>query len=162
MLGVYMPEKMQPRLDNRNTAKEFFRAVIDIVVEVEDAERWRMGNENVRIIGDICIMSGLAVTNAIAHEHRNAIEFYTTYFRSGITQIMHIGVESVNIGTIQAFIVVAANEYLLRIRKVAEPFHEVQGFLHTPVHGKVAGMHNDVSPWQIVYLSVATVCVGNM
>ena len=85
MLGVYMPEKMQPRLDNRNTAKEFFRAVIDIVIEVEDAERWRMGNENVRIIGDICIMSGLAVTNAIAHEHRNAIEFYTTYFRFGIT-----------------------------------------------------------------------------
>ena len=48
-----MPEKMQPRSDNRNTTKEFFRAIIDIVIKVEDAERWRMGNENVRIIGDI-------------------------------------------------------------------------------------------------------------
>ena len=125
MLGVYMPEKMQPRSDNRNTAKEFFRAVIDIVIKVEDAERWRMGNENVSIIEDICIMFGLAVSNAVTHEHRNAIEFQAFDFYTGITQVMHIAIKPVNGGTIQAFIVVAANEYLLRIRKVAEPVHEI-------------------------------------
>ena len=125
MLGVYMPEKMQPRSDNRNTAKEFFRAVIDIVIKVEDAERWRMGNENVRIIEDICIMFGLAVSNAVTHEHRNAIEFQAFDFYTGIAQVMHIAIKPVNGGTIQAFIVVAANEYLLRIRKVAEPVHEI-------------------------------------
>ena len=125
MLGVYMPEKMQPRSDNRNTAKEFFRAVIDIVIKVEDAERWRMGNENVSIIEDICIMFGLAVSNAVTHEHRNAIEFQAFDFYTGIAQVMHIAIKPVNGGTIQAFIVVAANEYLLRIRKVAEPVHEI-------------------------------------
>ena len=125
MLGVYMPEKMQPRSDNRNTAKEFFRAVIDIVIKVEDAERWRMGNENVRIIEYICIMFGLAVSNAVTHEHRNAIEFQAFDFYTGIAQVMHIAIKPVNGGTIQAFIVVAANEYLLRIRKVAEPVHEI-------------------------------------
>ena len=125
MLGVYMPEKMQPRSDNRNTTKEFFRAVIDIVIKVEDAERWRMGNENVRIIEYICIMFGLAVSNAVTHEHRNAIEFQAFDFYTGIAQVMHIAIKPVNGGTIQAFIVVAANEYLLRIRKVAEPVHEI-------------------------------------
>lgn len=125
MLGVYMPEKMQPRSDNRNTTKEFFRAIIDIVIKVEDAERWRMGNENVRIIGDICIMFGLAVSNAVTHEHRNAIKFQAFDFYTGITQVMHIAIKPVNGGIIQAFIVVAANEYLLRIRKVAEPVHEI-------------------------------------
>ena len=119
MLGMYMSEKMQPRLDNRNTAKEFFRAVIYIVVKVEDAERRRMGDESVRIIGDIYIMSGLAVTNAVAHEHRNAIEFQTFDFYTGITQVMYIAIKPVNSGIIKAFIVVAANEYLLRIGKVA-------------------------------------------
>ena len=125
MLEVYMPEKMQPRSDNRNTAKEFFRAVIDIVIKVEDAERWRMGNENVSIIEDICIMFDLAVTNAVAHEHRNAIEFQAFDFYTGIAQVMHIAIKPVNSGTIQAFIVVAANEYLLRIRKLTEPIQKV-------------------------------------
>ena len=84
MLGMYMPEKMQLGLDSRYAGEKFFRAVIDIVVKVEDAERRRMGNENVRIIGDICIMFSLAVTNTVAHEHRNAIEFHTVNLHSGI------------------------------------------------------------------------------
>lgn len=69
MLSVDMSEKMQSGLDDCYTTKEFFRAVIDIVVKVKDAERRRVGNENVRIIRDICIMSGLAVSNAVLHKH---------------------------------------------------------------------------------------------
>ena len=137
MPGVYMPEKMQSGLDNRNTAKEFFRTVIDVAVKVEDAERGCMGNENVSIIGNICIMSGLAATNAVAHEHRNAIEFHTFDFHTGIAQVMYIAIKPVNGGTVKTVIVVAANEYLLRIRKVAEPVHEIQCFLLAAVHGKV-------------------------
>ena len=45
---------MQPRLEHCYAAKQFFRAVIDIVVKVEDAESRRMGNENVRIINILC------------------------------------------------------------------------------------------------------------
>ena len=125
MPGVYMPEKMQPRLDCRYASEEFFRTVIDVVVKVEDAGRGCMGNENVSIIGDICIMFGLAATNAVAHEHRNAIEFQTFDFYTGIAQVMYIAIKPVNGGTIKTVIVVAANEYLLRIRKVAEPVHEI-------------------------------------
>ena len=64
MLGVYMPEKMQPRLDNRNTAKEFFRTVIDVIVQVEDSERRCVGDENIRAFRNICIMFGLAVSQS--------------------------------------------------------------------------------------------------
>lgn len=64
--------------------------------------------------------------------------------------VMDITVKPVNGGTAKRVIVVAANEYLLRTRKVAEPVHEIQRFLLAAVHGKVARMHNDVSLWQIV------------
>ena len=159
MLSVDMSEKMQSGLDDCYTTKKFFRAVIDIVVKIEDAERRRMGNENVRIFRNICIMLGLAVRDAVAHEHWDTIEFHTVNFHSGIAQVMDITVKPVNGGTVKTVIVVAANEYLLRTRKVAEPVHEIQRFLLAAVHGKVARMHNDVSLWQIVQPSVTAMRV---
>ena len=159
MLGVDMPEKMQPGTDNRNTAKKFFRAVMDIVVKIKDAQWRRVGNENVRTFRNICIMLGLTVSNAVAHEHWDTIEFHTVNFHSGIAQVMDITVKPVNGGTVKTVIVVAANEYLLRTRKVAEPVHEIQRFLLAAVHGKVARMHNDVSLWQIVQPSVTAMRV---
>ena len=73
--------------------------------------------------------------------------------------VMDITVKPVNGGTVKRVIVVAANEYLLRTRKVAEPVHETQRFLLAAVHGKVARMHNDVSLWQIVQPSVTAMRV---
>ena len=84
MLRMYMSEKMQSGLDCRYASKEFFRAVMDIVVKVEDAERRCVGDENIRTIGNICIMFGLTVGNAVAHEHRNAIEFHFVNLHSRI------------------------------------------------------------------------------
>ena len=162
MLGVDMPEKMQPGTDNRNTAKKLSRTIVDIVVKVEDAKWRRVGNENVRTVGDICIMLGLAAGYAVAHEHRDSIEFHTADFHSGIAQVMYIVVESVNLGAIKAFVVVAANEYLLRIRKVAEPVQEIQCFLLAAYHSKIAGMHNHIGLWQIAQPPVASMRVGNM
>ena len=74
-------------------------------------------------------MLGLAVRDAVAHEHWDTIEFHTVNFHSGIAQVMDITVKPVNGGTAKTVIVVAANEYLLRTRKVAEPVHEIQRFL---------------------------------
>lgn len=162
MLRVYMSEKMQPGTDNRNTAKKFFRAVIDIVVKIKDAQWRRVGNENVRTVGDICIMLGLAAGYAVAHKHRDSIESHTADFHTGIAQVMHVIVESVNLGTIKAFVVVAADEYLLQIRKVAEPVQEIQCFLLAAVHCKIAGMHHDIGLGQIAQPPVAAVRVGNM
>ena len=124
MLRMYMSEKMQPGLDCCYAAEKFFRTVMDIVVKVEDAERRCVGDENIRVFRNICIMLGLAVRDAVAHEHWDTIEFHTVNFHSGIAQVMDITVKPVNGGTVKTVIVVAANEYLLRIRKVAEPVHE--------------------------------------
>ena len=125
MLRVYMSEKMQSGLDSCYAGEKLFRTIVDIVVKVEDAKRRCVGDENIRTFRNICIMFGLTVSNAVAHEHWDTIEFHTVNFHSGITQVMHIAIKSVNGSTIQAFIVVTANEYLLRIRKVAEPVQEV-------------------------------------
>ena len=157
-----MPEKMQVRLNCRYACKEFFRAVMDIVVKVENAKRRCVGDENIRTFRNICIMFGLTVSNAVAHEHWDTIEFHTVNFHSGIAQVMYIVVESVDGGTVKTVIVVAANEYLLRIRKVAEPVHEIQCLLLTAVHGKVTRMHDNVSLWQVCQPLVATVRIGKM
>ena len=159
---MYMSEKMQPGLDCCYAAEKFFRTVIDIVVKVEDAQWWRVCNENVRIVGDICIMFGLAAGYAVAHEHRNTIKFNSVNYYAGIAQVMDIAVESVNLGTIKAFVVVAADEYLLQIRKVAEPVQEIQCFLLASCHSKIAGMHNYIGLGQIAQPPVAPMRVGNM
>ncbi len=78
-------------------------------------------NKNIRIFGDLDIIHGLAVCYAVTLEHRNTIEFQTLDFYSRITYVMHIAVEPVNGDTIHAVIMIAANEYLLRMQKVAEP-----------------------------------------
>lgn len=162
MLRVYMSEKMQPGTYCRNAAKKLLRAVIDIVVKVEDAQWWRVCNENVRIVGDICIMFGLAAGYAVAHEHRNTIKFNSVNYYAGIAQVMDIAVKSVDGGTVKTVIVVAADEYLLQIRKVAEPVQEIQCFLLAAVHCKIAGMHHDIGLGQIAQPPVAAVRVGNM
>ena len=162
MLGVDMSEKMQPGTYCRNAAKKLLRAVIDIVVKVEDAQWRRVCNENVRTVGDICIMLGLAAGYAVAHKHRDSIESHTADFHTGIAQVMHVIVESVNLGAIKAFVVVAADEYLLQIRKVAEPVQEIQCFLLASCHSKITGMHNYIGLGQIAQPPVAPMRVGNM
>lgn len=84
MLQMYMPEKMQSGLDFCYSAEEFFRTIIYIIVKIQNTE-WRcMGNENVRLIGDISIMFGLTVSNAVAHKHRDTIKLHSINFYSGI------------------------------------------------------------------------------
>ena len=62
---------MQPGLDCCYAAEKFFRTVMDIVVKVEDAERRCVGDENIRVFRNICIMLGLAVRDAVARMHND-------------------------------------------------------------------------------------------
>lgn len=99
-------------------------------------------NKNIRIFGDLDIIHGLAVCYAVTLEHRNTIEFQTLDFYSRITHVMHIAVEPVNGDTIHAVIMIAANEYLLRMQKVAEPDQKIKCFRLTAVHDKITGVYN--------------------
>lgn len=51
---------------------------------------------------------------------------------------MHIVVKTVDVGSIQAVVVVAANENLVAIWQIAEPIHEVNRLGFASVHGEVS------------------------
>lgn len=76
-----------------------------------------MGNQYIGIAGNFLIVAALAIGYAITHEHRNPVESQTLNLDAGIAEIMHIVVKTVDIGSIQAVIVVAADEILWRYGK---------------------------------------------
>lgn len=45
---------------------------------------------------------------------------------------MDIVVKTIDVSSIQTFIMVATNEYLVRIWEVAKPIQEVKGFISLP------------------------------
>lgn len=114
-----------------------------------------MSYQYVGVGGDSGIVAALAVGDAIAHKHRNAVELNAIYFDTGVAEIMYVGIESVDFGTIKAFVVIAANEYLVAIRKVAQPVHEVDCLGFTSVHGKIARMYHYIGFGQIPKSAVA-------
>lgn len=117
MRRMYIPEKMQSGLDLCYSVEEFFQAIIDIAIKIQDTEWRRMGSENVRLIWDISIMFGLTISYVIANKHRDTKELHSINFYYGIVQKMHIIFKSVNSGTVKVIVIVVANENLLRIRK---------------------------------------------
>lgn len=121
-----------------------------------------MCNQDVGVGGDSGIVAALAVGDAIAHKHRNAVELNAIYFDTGVAEIMYVGIESVNVGTIQAIVMVTADEYLVAIRQIAEPVHEVYCLGFASVHGKVTGMYHYIGIGQIPKPTVAVVSIREM
>ena len=54
---------------------------------------------------------------------------------------MHILIQSVYLGSIKTGIVIATDENLVGIRKVAKPIHKINGFLLTSIHSKIPRMY---------------------
>ena len=161
--GMDMSEKMGFEIRKGwKPFKDFFRAIVDAVIEIKDSIGRRTGDKNVGIFGDMCIVAALAVCYAISHEHRDPVESQTLNLDAGIAEIMHIVVKTVDIGSIQAVIVVAADEYLVAIGQVAEPVEEINGFLLGSNHTEVAGMHHHIGLGQIPKPMMAVVRVRKM
>jgi len=142
--------------------KDFLRAIVDIIVEIKDSVSRTMGYQDVCIWGDSGIVAALAVGYTIAHEHRNAVEFQPVNFNYGITKIMHIVVEPVDVGSIEAIVMVAADENFVFVRQVTEPVKEINGFLLGSDHTEVTGMHHYIGLGQIPEAMVAVVRVRKM
>ena len=140
--------------------KDFLGAIVDAVVEIKDSIARRMGDQDVGVGGDSGIVAALAVGDAIAHEHRNTIELQAINLNSGVAQVMHIVVKSIDIGSIQTVIVVPADEYLMAIRQIAEPIEEINGFLLGSNHTKVSGMYHHIGIGQIPKPMMVAVCIG--
>ena len=75
---------------------------------------------------------------------------------------MHIVVKTVDVGSIKAVIVVAADENLVSIWQIAEPVHEVDCLGFTSVHGKIAGMDHHIGFGQIPKSAVAAMRIREM
>ena len=75
---------------------------------------------------------------------------------------MHILIQPIYLGSIKTGIVIATDENLVEIRKVAKPVHKINGFLFASVHGKVSRMYKDVSIWQLCEPPMLTMGVGEV
>ena len=82
MLGVDVAEEMGLGFDNWQTFQQFFGAVVDIVIEIEDAVGRRMCNQYVRVDRNLGYVLCLTVGDAVSHEHRDAVEFHAVYLDS--------------------------------------------------------------------------------
>ena len=62
---------------------------------------------------------------------------------------MHVVRESVNVGSIEAIVMVATDKDFVFVWQVTKPFEEINGFLLGSNHTEVAGMYHDIGLWQI-------------
>ena len=115
MLGMDMSEQMGFEIMERGKPfKNFLGAIVDAIIEIKDSIGGRMGDQDVGVGWDSDIVAALAVGYAIAHEHRDSVELQAFNLNPGIAQIMNVVAKSVDVGSIQTVVVVAADEYLWR------------------------------------------------
>ena len=85
MLGMDMSEKMGFEIMDRwKPFKDFFRAIVDTVIEIKDSIGRRMCDQYVGIFRNTCIVAALAISYAITHEHRNPVESQTLNLDTGV------------------------------------------------------------------------------
>ena len=75
---------------------------------------------------------------------------------------MHIVVKALDVGSIKAVVVVAADENLMAIWQIAEPVEKINRFLLGSNHTEVAGMHHHIGLGQIPKPMMAVVRVRKM
>lgn len=121
VLGMDVAEEVEMGVDFYYFGKELFVAVVYVVVKVKYAVGRAVGYKYVGVRGYIGDVTLLAVGDAVAHKHRYSVEFHAVNFHCGVAEIVYVWVKSVNIGSVETVIVVAADEYLVGVGQVAEP-----------------------------------------
>ena len=162
MLFMDMAKQMQARLYFFYSRQKFCRTIVYLIVKIKNTIGRTMGNQYICVGRYGYIVTSLTIRNTIFHEHGNTIEFNSVNYHTGVAQIMHILIQPVYFGFIQAGIVIATDKNLVGIREVAKPVHKINGFLLAPVHGEISRMYKDVSIGQLCEPPMLTVGVGNM
>lgn len=75
-----------------------------------------MGDKHINVIGNISIVLCLMPGDAVVHKHRYAIDLHVVNCHVGIAEVMHIFIQTANIGTKEAIVVVAADEDFVPVR----------------------------------------------
>ena len=85
MLSMDMSEKMGFKISKVwKPFKNFLRAIVDAVIEIKDSVCRRMGDQNVGIFRNTCIVAALAVGYAISHEQWDSVEFQSVNLDAGV------------------------------------------------------------------------------
>lgn len=75
---------------------------------------------------------------------------------------MYVWVEAVDVRSVEAIIMVAANENLMCIREVAEPVEKVDGLGFRTHHTEITGMYHHIGFGQILKSTMASVGIREM
>ena len=75
---------------------------------------------------------------------------------------MHIVGEPINIGAVQADIMIAADEYFVAIRQIAEPVKKVHCLPLFSDHAEISGVDHNVSFRQFPQPMMRSMCVREM
>lgn len=75
---------------------------------------------------------------------------------------MHIVVKAIDIGSIKAVVMVAADENLVAIWQITEPVEKVNRLLLATDHAEIAGMNHHIGRGQIPQPVMATVSIREM
>lgn len=75
---------------------------------------------------------------------------------------MHIVVKAVDVGSVEAIVMVATNKDFVAIWYVAEPIEKVNRLLFATDHAKITGVYHYISFRQIPQPVVATVSIRQM
>ena len=118
-----------------------------------------MGNQYIDISRDIRNMLTLTVCNAIGHEHGDAVKLHTVNSDAACSEIVTVVIQTIDIGIIQAIVVVAGNESLLGLRQVTKPVEKANSLVHFTAEGKVSGMYNHVGSRKVFQPPMLTVSV---
>lgn len=132
-------------------------AIIDTIIKVEDSVGWIMCNQHISVFWDLGDVFRLAVGDAITHKHWNSVEFYAVNLNSGVAEIVYVWVEAVDVRSIEAIVMIAADENFIGIRQVAEPVEEVDGLGFRTHHTEITGMYHHICFGQILKLTMASV-----
>lgn len=132
-------------------------AIIDTIIKVEDSVGWIMCNQHISVFWDFGDVFRLAVGDAIAHKHCNSVEFYSINLDTRVAKIMYIRVEAVDVRSVEAIVMIAADENFIGIRQVAEPVEEVDGLGFRTHHTEITGMYHHIGFGQILKLTMASV-----
>ena len=103
-----------------------------------------MGNQDIGVGWDVGIVAAMTVGNAVAHKHRHTVKLHPFNLNAGVAKVMYVAVQSVDIGSVEAIVMVAADKDFVLVRQVTEPVEEVDGFLLRAYHAEVTGMYHHI------------------
>lgn len=104
---------MQVWTDFHDSVQQEFVSIVNAVVKIQYTVCRTVGYQNIGIGRNDRNVACLAVGYAVIQKHRYAVEPYPVYLDAGIAKIMNVSVQTLDVGSIEAFVMIAADENLV-------------------------------------------------